>query len=864
MKKSFAFCDVLATITILGAIYSGCLSPAEAQNPTCPTRPVGDSSNACASTAFVQEAISIPLSSGLKTDYPAQAPGGSIVVGANTVTLSPCPLGLAGTDSNHYVYISAGTGTAEAVLITGGTCTSGAQTGTVIFTAANTHSGAWTVSSASAGIDEALRLQGTPVVDLPVGVYLTYAPTTPPAGSTIQCVGGTNPNNTPEPCQIRHQSTNTAVFSCVNDNLIVKGISFTSSVVAVAGSSAIKTTTGCNSFILDDLTAWAFYKNYDFTDCSAGTLKGVNSYTAVLNGIITQSCQGRWIDIFIQNSGGDALFLGVNGIGANAIPFIQGLHIFNNGGWGVHTTAGIDIENFYINFDFLGEVFLDTPIAGGAGSGKCQSLRSGSIEVAGATISFGTNTSAPGIRVSSTSGLPLCINNVSVDTNQGNGVQFDGPYGRIGNSRIFSNGQGAVAGNVYGVKATIGNTFLSDNLIAEAVGAVQIIGGLNSVTGNTISNVNVTTPAIEFIAGASPFNSIMEGNILSNAAGGGLAIRTAAATTYNAPFTNFIVQGSFTFNGTVTNTMYGSALQLYGSTSGTTSIQAAAVAGAGVLRFPAGSTDFSATGGASQVVKQSSAGAALTVGTQACADISNAGTTCPTSPGNGLDISGTTLQITAARRTLPTHQFLTTGTDATYTTPANVLYIKIRLVGGGAGGAGGGSGAPGAGGAGGTTCWKGTGTACTTPLISASGGAAATGASGAPALGGTGIACNINIVGGDGSGGVQSLVGSINGLGGKGGDGMFGGGGGPSASGAGNAGAAFGTGGAGGAATSGGTNNSGSGGGAGGGCEHWISTPAATYVYTIGAAGTAGAAGTNGAAGGAGKIGYITVDEFYN
>lgn len=32
-----------------------------AQNPTCPTRPVGDSSNACASTAFVQTAI--PLSS---------------------------------------------------------------------------------------------------------------------------------------------------------------------------------------------------------------------------------------------------------------------------------------------------------------------------------------------------------------------------------------------------------------------------------------------------------------------------------------------------------------------------------------------------------------------------------------------------------------------------------------------------------------------------------------------------------------------------------------------------------------------------------------------------------------------------------
>lgn len=33
---------------------AGCSEPAHAQNPTCPTRPYGDSSNACASTAFVQ------------------------------------------------------------------------------------------------------------------------------------------------------------------------------------------------------------------------------------------------------------------------------------------------------------------------------------------------------------------------------------------------------------------------------------------------------------------------------------------------------------------------------------------------------------------------------------------------------------------------------------------------------------------------------------------------------------------------------------------------------------------------------------------------------------------------------------------
>jgi hypothetical protein len=43
-----------------------------------------------------------------------------------------------------------------------------------------------------------------------------------------------------------------------------------------------------------------------------------------------------------------------------------------------------------------------------------------------------------------------------------------------------------------------------------------------------------------------------------------------------------------------------------------------------------------------------------------------------------------------------------------------------------------------------------------------------------------------------------------------------------------------------------------------------ITAPAATYTYTVGAAGTAGAAGTNGFIGGAGAAGKIIVDEFYN
>jgi hypothetical protein len=73
---------------------------------------------------------------------------------------------------------------------------------------------------------------------------------------------------------------------------------------------------------------------------------------------------------------------------------------------------------------------------------------------------------------------------------------------------------------------------------------------------------------------------------------------------------------------------------LNGSSTGTLQIKSAAAAGTGsVLTLPGGTTDFSSTGGTSQVVKQTSAGAAFTVARLACADLSDAGAGCSGSGG---------------------------------------------------------------------------------------------------------------------------------------------------------------------------------------------------------------------------------------
>jgi len=65
------------------------------------------------------------------------------------------PTGVSGTEPQFYLYIS-GTGTAEAVLVTGGTCAGNGQPGTLQFTTANPHTAGYTVGSASAGLQEAL------------------------------------------------------------------------------------------------------------------------------------------------------------------------------------------------------------------------------------------------------------------------------------------------------------------------------------------------------------------------------------------------------------------------------------------------------------------------------------------------------------------------------------------------------------------------------------------------------------------------------------------------------------------------------------------------------------------------------------
>jgi hypothetical protein len=123
---------------------------------------------------------------------------GPIVAGTNTISLAQCPPGVSGSNSSLYVYIS-GSGTPEAVQVTGGTCQGNGQPGTLQFVAANPHPAGYSISSASSGIQEALSASSAAThsgnIVIPPGEYAVHGPisilmsnvTIDFSGSTIDC-----------------------------------------------------------------------------------------------------------------------------------------------------------------------------------------------------------------------------------------------------------------------------------------------------------------------------------------------------------------------------------------------------------------------------------------------------------------------------------------------------------------------------------------------------------------------------------------------------------------------------------------------------------------------------------------------------
>lgn len=464
-------------------------------------------------------------------------------------------------------------------------------------------------------------------------------------------------------------------------------------------------------------------------------------------------------------------------------------------------------------------------------------------------VDASTASAANGLNVkSSAAGAGVALTAISSATNENLSIDAKGT-GTIG---IGSNSASAInLGNV----STGSVTVLSPSVVFTGASATSLVVGPNGSTNPTLkiddSTVSAATGLLVKSAAAAA------GIALSAISSGANENLTLDAKGSGSVKINTVGTGGFGFNvgSDATNDMY------YRNSSGL------------LTRIPIGvNTNVLTISGGIPSWQAGTSAASITVGTTTIVggtsgriEFNNAGVLGEVAPGNGLDIAAGTLELTAARRTLPTKQVFTTG-SGTYTTPANVLWIEIDLIGGGSGGGAGNSATLST--AGGNTCWNTTGAACTTPVYQAGGGQgssnAVDGAGGVVSGSGT---CDWSAVGQQGGTNVEAQSGIVGSTGGTGGATSHGGGGAPGLGGssAGTAaGANTGAGGGGGGQGNAATAFSGFGGSGGATCHVIINTPAATYTYAVGAGG-AGATpgGTGGGVGGAGAAGLIVVYEHY-
>lgn len=401
---------------------------------------------------------------------------------------------------------------------------------------------------------------------------------------------------------------------------------------------------------------------------------------------------------------------------------------------------------------------------------------------------------------------------------------------------------------------TIG--FTAGNITTYPVGTVMTVAGCSTATLNgsytvTASSSGSVTATTSATGTGSPTSCTIVGATSQNVAvpaltlngdTGTLTINGNAGIVQQNAVTN-LFNGGFCIGGTTCSNSNSVLTRTSGisiEVSGTTGVGWApstnptAAADTAFWRDSAGVVDVgnSSTANALGSMKM----AALTLSSTLTTNVTGS-TQCLQVNSSGV-VSGTT----CASPAVSTRQIFTSGSGATYTTPANVRQLRIRMVAGG----GGGSGYNGSsvGGTGGTTSFNGV------TAIGGSGGTTGGGASiGTGGAGGTG-----------GSNGTAVSPFRTNGN--PGFDGLpatatfaYASPGGVSC-----LGSTYGNGGVGGAG-SGAGNGGGGAGGAGECVDFIINAPSPTMTFTVAAGGAASTGGsTNGAIG---KPGIIIVDEYY-
>jgi hypothetical protein len=295
------------------------------------------------------------------------------------------------------------------------------------------------------------------------------------------------------------------------------------------------------------------------------------------DGIIGKGAQGYWSDIIAQGNTGNGVTIGMcaAGTGCGVGPFQSNIQTFGNGGWGEQSTSQLFISggNSYFNNDFSGEIDLTSTQAD---SGY---IKDAFVQFAGQSVSFGTNTTAPGIFLSS--GAIATVDNVHCFGNQGNCITDTGTHTIL--SHLYAVGSGQGGTNLYSLQAAASNVTVTDSFFGDPL---SLSGNNNTITGNAVT-VTSSLPGLEILAGV---NQTIAHNNITNSTGDSLKLDSGVTVNDGAN----TLSGTFTNNGARNSSQSPVQGGFYNqSTSIPTITSASTIAPVSAIALVNGSTDIS-------------------------------------------------------------------------------------------------------------------------------------------------------------------------------------------------------------------------------------------------------------------------------
>jgi len=487
----------------------------------------------------------------------------------------------------------------------------------------------------------------------------------------------------PSTCLIR--GSGSAIFTITNPiNIVGTGSSASGGGSALLVASGVPTTR--DIFHIVGVTN-STLRGYSFKNFSIVPVSGAVGQHG-LHFDTTAGTTTNLAEITIENlvivatatAGGNSIFFD-NGIGTNTNG--GSFHIAINGGFyggGISSAQmgdSISIENALISTANAGIIINQVAGAGSFGADYNNISGAGGCFIIQSSISFNikkNNECEQQVTNTEANNSVIDITGSSGNVSSGKIEAQINVLASVGNPTPIriANATGVVVDN-----ARLSTPAAYAHIINTAAASGTVIGAGNLFTGG---GANITDTGSGTIFSPQSVGTIT--SLIGNPTG-------SVATPIDIPIGSSLAisAGSLILNTahanqwTNTQQFIANALTIDGATSGTLTLNCAAVCGSNTLTFPAGTTDFSATGGTSRVVKQTTLGGALTVAQLANTDITGLGTASTQNTGT----SGANVPLLNGANTWGAVQTFTNGTSSapsiTGATAATGLYFATTLAG---------------------------------------------------------------------------------------------------------------------------------------------------------------------------------------